>query len=245
MPEHSGSREDIRAPSFPGCELAFPPNPEIYLVTQREAAMTKSLTQTSYPRPILGRVQTFPKSQTDFPPDQDSCLSLPGVRVGGGVRKVRAPVARRTWALPPALPWQQAPPEAATGAHQNLQVGPCWRQPCGRWGRRQSRRLLPGPPPPRAKALVWRLPEGVLARARPPPTAGPPPALSPRSSWLFLASRTPSLGTWSVHGNTLGPAHRPRKCEAAAKPRPARVYGNCPQAPNRPPPHTLRPALGR
>lgn len=96
----------------------------------------------------------------------------------------------------------------------------------------------------RGSRLSWplRLPEGVPAGARPPPTAGPPPALSPRSSWLFQASRTPSLGTWSVHGNTLGPAHRPRKCEAAAKPRPARVYGNCPQASNSTPlATTIRP----
>lgn len=98
----------------------------------------------------------------------------------------------------------------------------------------------------RGSRLSWplRLPEGVPAGARPPPTAGPPPALSPRSSRLFQASRTPSLGTWSVHGNTLGPAHRPRKCEAAAKPRPARVYGNCPQASNSTPTPDYDPPSG-
>lgn len=87
------------------------------------------------------------------------------------------------------------------------------------------------PPPPGAAAPDLPVPcayLSVAARAQPPPTTGSPLCggaallgVSPDSS--LLPGRPDSLGTRDVPANTLGPALRPRKCRAAAKPRPARV----------------------
>lgn len=60
----------------------------------------------------------------------------------------RPPVAMGTWAQPPALPWQQAPPLAPAGAHQSVQVAPSWERGAGeRWGVTAKARACPVSPP--------------------------------------------------------------------------------------------------
>ena len=109
--------------------------------------------------------------------------------------------------------------------------------PGGRWGAGAAAASgwPPLPPPPPGAAAPDR---AVLcaylsftARAQPPPTTGSPLRggaalllrVSPESS--LLPGRPDSLGIRDVPANTLDPALRPRKCRAAAKPRPACVDG--------------------
>lgn len=133
----------------------------------------------------------------------------------------RPPVTMGTWAQPPALPWQQAPPLAPAGAHQSVQVAPSWERGAGgRWGRRRRPGLVLSPQPPPPQTSV-------------PTSPGPLPGRSylPRQGYFRAVPKfhrhTPlPCRLAAVPGdpectvNTLRPARCPRKCWAASKPRP-------------------------
>ena len=135
-----------------------------------------------------------------------------------------------TRAQPPALPWQRAPPVAGASAHQSVQVAPSReRGPAGSGGG-GGLSVSPGPAPSRARGSPpprpLRLPARVTAPARPPPTAGPPlcRGSSSRIALELAPPARPGRRTARGRGVTpehLRPARRPRKCGAAAKPRPA------------------------
>ncbi|CAI9157658.1 unnamed protein product [Rangifer tarandus platyrhynchus] len=125
-------------------------------------------------------------------------------------------------------------PSGGAGAHQSVQVAPfgrgARREVGGRGGAAAGWPPHFRSPPPWAAVPARPVPYAYLrvtARARPPPTTG-----SPLRGWaalLFVAPRlvpasrprpTHFPGTRDVPANTLGLAPRPRKCRAAAKPRP-------------------------
>ena len=151
LPDQIVSREATREALFPGPQLPFPPYPYIHFVTQRVEAITKNLTQRSFPQPFCGGAQAFPKFQMIFLRGPDYCLSVAGLAQ-------RPRVAMGTWAQPPALPWQQAPPVAGASAHQSVQVAPSWERGPAEVGGGGSG-CLRAPPP---------LPRGAAALARPP-----------------------------------------------------------------------------
>lgn len=167
--------------------------------------------------------------------------------------------AARTRAQPPSPRRQRAPPVAGTVAHQNLQVVPSGRAPARRevgavafpsaspWSAHSRAKL----PPTLSPEPTWECPcLGARARARDHRPrrshlcgAPPLPAVSPAAP-SCQAGPTPSLGTWSVATNTLGPAQCPRKRGSSAKPRPASplftgTVGSCPAGP--PPPPSYHP----
>lgn len=136
-----------------------------------------------------------------------------------------------TRAQPPALPWQQAPPVAGTGARQSLQVAPSReRGPAGSGGGGglgglAFARPLPGPrlaaARPPAPTCEGHGPRATTAQGRATSAARLLFPDRPQARPACLAGPTHSRGTQRVPANTLRPARRPRKCGAAAKPRPA------------------------
>lgn len=160
------------------------------------------------------------------------------------------------WLRGPGWPWERGPslprshdnrlPQWRRGCPSKRAGGALWeRGPAGSRG--PGRRLPPGwpphfrSPPPRAAVPARPVPFAYLrvtACARPPPTTGSPllggAALLLGVPRLVPASRprpTHFPGTRDVPANTLGLAPRPRKCRAAAKPRPCPCCWNCPEAP--------------
>lgn len=134
----------------------------------------------------------------------------------------RPPVTMGTWARPPALPWQQAPPRAPAGAHQSVQVAPSWERGAGgRWGATTTAWACPATPHPRAPRPRFpslRVPylEGVTSHDK-------ATSARPRSSTdtLPLPDRPAAVpGDPEGTVNTQRPARCPRKCWAASKPRP-------------------------
>lgn len=148
-----------------------------------------------------------------------------------------------TRAQPPALPWQRAPPVAGASAHQSVQVAPSReRGPAGSGGGGGLSVSL-GPAPSRARGSPpprpLRLPARVTAPARPPPTAGPRLCRG-SSSRIALGLAPPARpGRRTARGRGVTPRTPPSRAASPemrgrgqAPPRPAPVYGNCPEAPS-------------
>lgn len=148
------------------------------------------------------------------------------------------------------VPMTTGSPSGGAGAHQRVPIKACrWRTlgegPGGKSGSGAAPAAGWPPhfrsPPPGAAVPARPVPFAYLrvtACARPPPTTGSPllggAALLLGVPRLVPASRprpTHFPGTRDVPANTLGLAPRPRKCRAAAKPRPCPCCWNCPEAP--------------